>query len=149
MRDNWDIFFMNIAREVATRATCNRKHVGAILTIDNSIVATGYNGSISKMGHCDDIGHLMHNGSCVRTIHAEVNAIANAVKRGVVLNNSTVYITCEPCWNCFKILIASGVCRIVYDEPYNTEEKFFKEKKNEVIKQLKIKYEKHSKNNLP
>ena len=69
---------MNIAREVGTRSTCDRKHVGAVIVRDKSILATGYNGSIRGLPHCDDEGHLMEDGHCVRTVHAEANAIVQA-----------------------------------------------------------------------
>src|SRR5262249_5404100 len=72
-RASWDEYFMNIAREVATRSTCDRKHVGAVLVRDKSILATGYNGSIRGLPHCDEVGCLMEDGHCVRTVHAEAN----------------------------------------------------------------------------
>ena len=70
-RASWDEYFMRIAEEVASRATCDRKHVGAVIVRDKSILATGYNGSIRGLPHCDEEGHLMEDGHCVRTIHAE------------------------------------------------------------------------------
>ena len=70
-RVSWDEYFMNIARVVATRATCDRKHVGAVLVRDKTILATGYNGSARGLEHCDDAGHMMEDGHCVRTVHAE------------------------------------------------------------------------------
>ena len=74
---------MDIARQVATRATCDRKHVGAVLVRDRTILSTGYNGSIRGMPHCDEVGHMMENGHCVATVHAEANAILQAAKNGV------------------------------------------------------------------
>ena len=72
-RASWDDYFMNIAREVSTRSTCDRKFVGAVIVRDKSILATGYNGSIRGLPHCDEVGHLMEDGHCVRTAHAEAN----------------------------------------------------------------------------
>lgn len=141
MRDSWDSFFMRVAREVATRATCDRKHVGAIIVRDNNIIATGYNGSIPKMEHCNEVGHIVIDGSCVRTTHAEQNALCQAAKRGVALQDSTAYVTCEPCWTCFKLLITSGVTRIVFVDPYNSEDSTLKGKKLEVVRKLGIRYE--------
>lgn len=141
MRDPWDKFFMKIAREVATRATCDRKLVGCVLVQENNIVATGYNGSVPKWDHCDDVGHIVIDGSCVRTTHAEQNAICQAAKRGIPLRGSTAYVTCEPCWVCFKLLITAGVERIVYVDLYRSEDKILKEKKREIIDQLGLRFE--------
>ena len=74
-RVSWETYFMNIAREVATRSTCDRKHVGAVIVRDKTILSTGYNGSIKGLPHCDEAGHEMVEGHCVRTTHAEANAI--------------------------------------------------------------------------
>src|SRR5215213_697040 len=81
-RASWDQYFMQIAREVATRSTCDRKHVGAVIVRDKNILATGYNGSIRGLGHCDEEGHMLEDGHCVRTIHAEANAVIQAAKNG-------------------------------------------------------------------
>src|SRR6185312_9890322 len=100
-RASWDEYFMQIARDVATRATCDRKHVGAVIVRDKCILATGYNGSIRGLPHCDEDGHLMEDGHCVRTIHAEANAIIQAARNGVRIEGATVYVTASPCWGCF------------------------------------------------
>ena len=92
-RVNWEDYFMNIAKEVATRSTCNRKHVGAVIVRNKTILATGYNGSISGLGHCDEEGHDMVNGHCVRTIHAEANAIVQSARNGVGIDESEIYVT--------------------------------------------------------
>ena len=81
-RADWPTYFMNIARQVATRSTCDRKQVGAVIVRDKTILSTGYNGSIRGLSHCDEDGHLMENGHCVRTVHAEANAIAQAARHG-------------------------------------------------------------------
>ena len=115
---------MNIAKEVATRSTCDRKHVGALIVRDKTILSTGYNGSIRGMPHCDDIGHLMEDGHCVATIHAETNAILQAAKNGVMIDGSEVFITASPCWPCFNILANAGIKKIYYGEFYRDERIF-------------------------
>ena len=117
-RATWENYFMNIAKEVATRSTCDRKHVGALIVRDKTILSTGYNGSIRGMPHCDDVGHMMEDGHCVATIHAETNAILQAAKNGVMINNSEIYITASPCWPCFKIIANAGIKKIYYGEFY-------------------------------
>jgi dCMP deaminase len=117
-RSSWDEYFMGIARQVATRATCDRKHVGALLVRDRTILSTGYNGSIRSLPHCDDVGHMMENGHCVATVHAEANAIIQAAKNGVSIDGATIYTTASPCWPCFKLIANSGCRRIVYGEFY-------------------------------
>ncbi|MFX0206979.1 MAG: cytidine/deoxycytidylate deaminase family protein, partial [Candidatus Hodarchaeota archaeon] len=92
-RTSWERYFMKIAQQVATRSTCDRKHIGAVIVRDKTILSTGYNGSIRKLAHCDEVGHMMENGHCVRTVHAEANAIAQAAKNGVNVNQSEIYIT--------------------------------------------------------
>jgi len=109
---------MGIATQVATRATCERKHVGAVIVKDRIALSMGYNGSIKGTDHCDDAGHLMEDGHCVRTVHAEVNAIVQAAKNGISIDGSTMYITCNPCWNCFKTITNAGIKKIIYGEFY-------------------------------
>ena len=123
-RVSWDEYFMNIARVVATRATCDRKHVGAVLVRDKTILSTGYNGSIRGLPHCSEAGHMMEDGHCVRTVHAEANAIIQAAKNGVAIDGGTVYTTASPCWPCFKLIANSGVKRIVFGEFYRDERIF-------------------------
>jgi dCMP deaminase len=117
-RSSYDEYFMQIARTVATRATCDRKHVGAVIVRDHSILATGYNGSVRGMPHCDDVGHLMEDGHCSRTVHAEANAIIQAAHNGVRIAEAEIYITASPCWPCFKMLTNAGIKRIVFGEFY-------------------------------
>lgn len=109
---------MNIAREVATRSTCDRKHVGAVLVRDKCILATGYNGSIRGVPHCDEVGHMMEDGHCVRTVHAEANAIVQAAKNGVRIDGASIYVTASPCWSCFRLIANAGVQRIAFGEFY-------------------------------
>lgn len=118
LRPNWDEYFMRIARDVATRATCDRKHVGAVIVRRNAIQSTGYNGSLPGQPHCDDAGHLMEDGHCIRTVHAEANAIAHAARNGVGLCGCTLYVTASPCHNCFQLVVAAGITRIVFGEFY-------------------------------
>jgi dCMP deaminase len=117
-RSTWDEYFMAIARQVATRATCDRKHVGAVLVRDKMILSTGYNGSIRGLPHCDEVGHMMENGHCVATVHAEANAILQAAKNGVRIDGAALYTTASPCWPCFKLVANAGCGRIVYGEFY-------------------------------
>jgi dCMP deaminase len=123
-RDNWDDYFIEIARVVATRATCDRKHVGAVIVRDKSILATGYNGSIRGLPHCDDVGHLMVEGHCVRTAHAECNAIAQAARNGTRIDGADIYVTASPCFDCFKLIANAGIKRIVFGEFYRDERIF-------------------------
>ncbi|MBI2393266.1 MAG: dCMP deaminase family protein [Deltaproteobacteria bacterium] len=123
-RASWDEYFMNIAREVATRATCNRKHVGAVIVRERSILATGYNGSIAGLPHCDEEGHLMEEGHCVRTIHAEANAVIQAARNGVRIDGGMIYVTASPCFGCFKLIANAGIRRIVYGEFYRDQKIF-------------------------
>ena len=109
---------MAIGRVVASRSTCDRKHVGAVMVRDRMILATGYNGSIRGLPHCDDEGHMMEDGHCVATVHAEANAIIQAAKNGVAIDGATIYTTASPCWPCFKLIGNSGCRRIVFGEFY-------------------------------
>jgi dCMP deaminase len=117
-RASWDEYFMNIAREVATRSTCDRKHVGAVIVRDKSILATGYNGSVRGLPHCDDEGHLMEDGHCVRTVHAEANSIVQAARNGMRIDGADIYVTASPCWGCFRLIANAGIVKIVFGELY-------------------------------
>ncbi|MDP6296229.1 MAG: dCMP deaminase family protein [Candidatus Marinimicrobia bacterium] len=120
-RISWEEYFMNIAGEVATRSTCDRKHVGAVIVRDKNILATGYNGSIRGLAHCSDAGHEMENDHCVRTIHAEANAIVQAARNGVRIKNSEIYVTASPCYDCFKMIANAGITAIYYAEFYRDD----------------------------
>lgn len=117
-RASWDEYFMNIARVVSSRSTCDRKFVGAVIVRDKTILSTGYNGSIRGMPHCTEVGHMMEDNHCVATIHAESNAILQAAKNGVSIDGASIYVTASPCWNCFKQVTNSGIRRIIYGEFY-------------------------------
>jgi len=123
-RAKWPEYFMNIAKQVASRSTCDRKHVGAVIVKDKTILSTGYNGSIRGMPHCDEAGHMMENDHCVATIHAEANAVLQAAKNGVMIDGAEVYITASPCWICFKMLANTGLKKIYYGEFYRDDKIF-------------------------
>lgn len=117
-RVGWDEYFMKIAAQVASRSTCERKFVGAVIVRDRMILSTGYNGSIRGLPHCSEIGHMMENGHCVATIHAEANAIIQAARNGVNISGGTMYVTSSPCWPCFKMIANSGIKKVFYGEFY-------------------------------
>ena len=117
-RPSWDTYFMEIAFTVAKRSTCDRAHVGAVLVRDRRILTTGYNGAPAGLSHCDEVGHLMVDGHCVRTLHAEQNAIIQAALHGVLTQSAAAYVTHQPCLTCAKMLINAGVHRIVYAGNY-------------------------------
>jgi len=120
-RVSWDRYFMNLAREAGTRSTCPRKNVGAVIVRDKALLATGYNGSLRGLPHCTEIGCLMENGHCVRTVHAEANAILQAARHGVRIEGADVYVTASPCWDCFKLITNAGLARVIYGEFYRDE----------------------------
>jgi len=112
---------MNLAVQAATRSTCPRKHVGAVIVRDKSILSTGYNGSIRGAEHCTDIGCLMKSGHCIRTVHAEANALVQAASHGVRLEGAEIYVTASPCFDCFKLIANAGIRTIYYGEFYRDE----------------------------
>jgi dCMP deaminase len=113
-RMSWDEYFCQMAKVAATRSTCPRLSVGAVLVRDRMILATGYNGSVRSAPHCIDSGCVLVDGHCLAAVHAEANAILQAAKNGVNTAFSTMYITVNPCLSCFKIMYQAGVKRIVY-----------------------------------
>jgi dCMP deaminase len=126
-RLTWHQYFMTITRQVAERSTCNRAKVGAVIVRDKNILATGYNGAPTGMPHCTDVGCLIYqsktpNGdieeNCFRTIHAEMNAIAQAAKNGSTIKDASIYITHTPCIHCLKVLVNTGIKEIYYEIPY-------------------------------
>ncbi len=122
MRPDWDSYFMKIASAVSERSTCDRALVGCVLVLEKRILTTGFNGSPSGQAHCDEIGHLMVDGHCVRTIHAETNAIIQAALHGISTRGAICYVTHLPCIHCTKALINAGITRIVYGEAYRMDE---------------------------
>lgn len=122
-RPQWDDYFMAITRIVATRGTCDRLYAGAVLVKDNRIVSTGYNGSPPGLPQCDDSGHLLEEGHCVRTIHGEHNALLQAAVVGSTsTKGSTMYTLYSTCIHCAKYVVAAGVQRIVIGKIYRNED---------------------------
>jgi dCMP deaminase len=120
-RPSWDAYFLAMAHNAATRATCPRKHVGAVIVDGRRVVATGFNGSPSGLDHCEEIGCLETEIggklSCIRTIHAELNALLQA---GNAAYGGTIYSTVLPCFECAKALIQAGIQRVVYADDYKS-----------------------------
>lgn len=122
-RPNWDEYFMAIARIIATRANCDRLHTGAVLVKDKRIIATGYNGAPPGLPTCDEVGHLMEEGHCVRTIHAEHNLLLQVARlQGSSTEGSTLYAIYSPCIHCAKYLVAAGIKRVVFGKVYRNSE---------------------------
>ena len=126
-RPTWHQYFLTITRQVAERSTCTRAKVGAVIVRDKSILATGYNGAPAGMPHCTDVGCLVYKSqtpdgeveeNCFRTIHAEINAIAQAARNGSGIRDASIYITHSPCIHCLKVLVNTGIKHIYYEKPY-------------------------------
>lgn len=112
MRKDWDDYFLDIAFQVAERSTCPRRRVGAVIVKDKRIKGTGYNGSASGLPHCLDAGCLMVNNHCIRTIHAEINALLECMP--AERQGATIYVTDRPCPECAKCIINCGISRVVF-----------------------------------
>lgn len=126
-RPSWHQYFMTITRQVAERSTCTRAKVGAVIVRDKSIIATGYNGAPAGLPHCTEVGCLVYTSrtpagdveeNCFRTIHAEINAIAQAARNGSSIQDADIYITHTPCIHCLKVLINTGIRRVFYEHEY-------------------------------
>lgn len=115
---------MEIAELVAKRATCDRRHVGSVLVRERRILTTGYNGAPRGLPECDAVGHMMKvidgRESCVRTVHAEANAILNAAYDGIAIKGAELYVTCLPCYDCSLLLANVKIRRIVVGEYYES-----------------------------
>jgi len=135
-RLSWDEYFLQISDLVSSRATCDRLHVGAILVRDKMIISTGYNGSPRGTDHCDEVGHRMVNGHCIRTVHAEINAVIQAAYHGISTKDATLYTNFLPCEYCAKTLINAGVEKIVYRELYHNIDQPYTRK---LLRQAKVK----------
>ncbi|MCX6028610.1 MAG: cytidine/deoxycytidylate deaminase family protein [Chloroflexi bacterium] len=120
-RPLWDAYFMDITLQVARRSTCERARVGALIVKDKRILTTGYNGAPAGLPHCDESGHLMIGGHCVRTLHAEQNAIIQAALHGVSVAGGTMYVTHQPCLTCAKMIINAGIRKVIYAGHYPDE----------------------------
>lgn len=141
MRVSWNEYFMNLAKMVATRGTCDRAYVGCVLVNkDNRIVSTGYNGSVAGNPHCDEVGHTMRDGHCIATIHAEMNALLYCAKEGIKVGGCRCYVTHFPCLNCTKALIQAGISEIYYAEGYRIDEYAMElfDRNNIKVEQLKL-----------
>ena len=121
VRPSWDDYFMAMVRIVATRSSCDRLATGAILVKRKRIIATGYNGAPSGMPNCNEAGHLLEDGHCVRTIHGEHNAILQvAVLQGSSTEGSTLYTKYSPWIHCAKYIVAAGIKRAVIGKIYRS-----------------------------
>ena len=128
-RPDWDTYFMTIAQEVATRSSCIRRHIGAVIVRDKRIIATGYNNVPSGCSHCDEVGCLREQlgipsgqkHELCRGIHAEQNAIVQAARYGLPIDGAVIYTTTYPCVQCTKMLINCGISEIVYGDSYPDE----------------------------
>ncbi len=121
-RPDWDEYFFKISDAVATRGTCDRAYVSCVIVKHNRILATGYNGAPPGVKQCDEIGHWMMKGiytdqgekqHCIRTVHAEQNAIAHAARYGISLEGATLYVNVQPCIHCTKLLISAGITKVI------------------------------------
>lgn len=128
MRENWHDFYLELTKQIATRSTCIKRKVGAIIVSDKRILSTGYNGAPSRIEHCTETTCLRKNvnsgeqlDNCVAT-HAEANAIANAARHGVSIKDASLYCTTKPCLPCYKLLINAGIKKIYYIEDYSTND---------------------------
>ena len=130
-RPDWDEYFLKIAEEISKRATCDRGKAGCLIVKDKRILATGYVGAPSGLSHCDEEGHMLRDvinpdGSvskhCIRTIHAEQNAICQAARFGISLEGGTLYCKMEPCFTCAKMIVNVGIKRVVCKKRYHAGE---------------------------
>ena len=138
-RPDWDAYFIGIMHAVASRATCDRGKSGCVLVKNKRILSTGYVGSPVGLPHCDETGHLMNtvydkegnlSQHCVRTTHAEMNAIVQAARHGISIDGATIYCRMEPCLDCCKAIINAGIKRVVAERKYHAADdtrEFFKE----------------------
>ena len=131
-RPTWDNYFMEVAQTVAKRATCDRGRSGCVIVKDKRILCTGYVGSPMGVDHCDEIGHEMletYNDKgeksmhCIRTSHAEQNALMQAARFGMAVNGATIYCKMEPCYICAKMIINAGIARVVAEMKYHAADR--------------------------
>lgn len=128
VRPSWDDYFMEVADAISKRATCDRGRSGCVIAKDRQILVTGYVGSPQGFPHCDDVGHqfkkMLHEDGtvtqhCVRTVHAEQNAICQAAKRGIAISGATLYCRMTPCRTCAMLIINCGITRVVCERRYH------------------------------
>ncbi len=137
-RPDWDEYFLKLAMLASERSTCPRMHCGCVLVKNKNVIATGYNGSIPGDDHCEDAGCLLVDNHCVRTVHAEMNALIQAAKRGHAVEGAAAYVTNMSCTTCAKALISAGVKRIVVFSDYHDT------LATEFFKKAKVSVEKHA-----
>lgn len=118
-RPDWDEYFLKLAMLASERATCPRMHCGCVLVRKKNVVATGYNGSIPGDDHCEDAGCIVVDNHCMRTNHAEMNALTQAAKLGNSVDGASAYVTNMPCTTCAKALIAAGIKRVIVFSDYH------------------------------
>ena len=127
-RPSWDEYFMEVTNAIAKRATCDRGRSGCVIARDNQVLATGYVGAPAGLPHCDEAGHQLkqtvhEDGTatthCVRSVHAEQNAICQAAKNGVPIRGATLYCRMTPCWTCAMMIINCGILRVVCERKYH------------------------------
>lgn len=128
VRPSWDDYFLEVANAIAKRATCDRGRSGCVIARDKQLLVTGYVGAPAGLPHCDDAGHQMkkvlHEDGretmhCVRTVHAEQNAICQAAKLGVAIAGATLYCRMTPCRVCAMLIINCGILRVVCERKYH------------------------------
>ena len=137
-RPDWDQYFLKLAMLASERSTCPRMHCGCVLVKDKNVIATGYNGSIPGDEHCEDIGRLVVDNHCVRTVHAEMNALVQAAKRGHAVEGAIAYVTNMACTTCAKALVTAGIKRVVVFSDFHDT------LATEFFKKGNVKIEKHS-----
>lgn len=138
-RPSWDEYFLKLAMLASERATCPRMHCGCVLVKDRFVLATGYNGSLPGLPHCEDEGCLIVDNHCVRTNHAEINALVQAAVHGVNISGADAYVTNMPCTTCAKALIAAKIKRVVvFSDYHDTLATEFFNKAGVEIKKLKM-----------
>ena len=144
-RPSWDEYFVDIMHSVGTRSTCDRGKSGCIIVKDKRIISTGYIGAPSGCAHCDEIGHEMHtvvhedgtqSRHCIRTIHAEQNAISQAARFGISTSGATLYVKMTPCYTCAKMIINAGITRVVAENDYHAGER-----SKEIFKEAGVAFE--------
>jgi len=144
-RPSWDEYFLKIVEMVGSRGTCDRFRGGCVITRNKRIISTGYAGSPVGAAHCDDVGHEMHtvtdeNGitsrHCIRTTHAEQNAICEAARMGIALEGGTLYCKMTPCYTCAKMIINAGIKRVICAQDYHAGKR-----SKEIFEEAKINYE--------
>jgi dCMP deaminase len=130
-RPSWDEYFMEVCEAISKRATCERGRSGCVIAKNKQLLVTGYVGAPAGLPHCDDVGHqykkmLHENGKetthCVRTVHAEQNAICQAAKRGISIDGATLYCRMTPCRTCTMLIINCGITRVVCQRRYHDSE---------------------------